>query len=174
MLITLSSFARLGNGRGASLGYRSGATDMRYMALILLAGTASGVRAEPMPAYPRDGSYEVEVRTEIPHVDSRKYVATRRICLAGAMDGLPFPVLGANNPFAGCQARNVERDGARLSYDIVCSGRDAARAHAAYTLTPDAFAGRIAMRLGGKNMTMVETQRGRRSGGCDLAAAPAG
>ena len=72
--------------------------------------------------------------------------------------------------FVGCPARNVRRHGAALSFDIVCEGPDAARARATYTLRPDGFAGRIAMVMGGKNMTMTELQVGYRVGRCDPAA----
>jgi hypothetical protein len=80
-------------------------------------------------------------------------------------------VLSVNNPFAGCPAKNVRLSGPELSFDIVCEGRDSAKARATYTLRPDAFEGRIAMVLGGKNMTMNEVQVGRRLGGCDPAGA---
>ncbi|HSA80343.1 MAG TPA: DUF3617 family protein, partial [Geminicoccaceae bacterium] len=72
---------------------------------------------------------------------------------------------------AKCPARNVRREGATLSFDILCDGRGAAKAHAVYTLKPGAFAGRIAMVMGGKNMTMTEVQAGRRIGSCDPTSA---
>jgi hypothetical protein len=74
-----------------------------------------------------------------------------------------------NTPYRGCAATNLRRRPAGLTYDIVCKGRDAARAQAAYELEPQAFSGRVAMTLGAKNMTMTEVQRGRRTGGCDVA-----
>jgi hypothetical protein len=37
---------------------------------------------------------------------------------------------------------------------------------------PSAFEGRIAMVMGGKNMTMSEVQTGRRVGSCDPSAPP--
>ena len=85
---------------------------------------------------------------------------------------VPLRVLSDNNPLANCPARNVRRDGATLSFDIVCDGRDAARARAVYKLMPRRFKGRIAMVMGGKNMTMTEVQVGHRVGGCDPARTP--
>jgi hypothetical protein len=58
-----------------------------------------------------------------------------------------------------------------LSFDILCDGRGAARARAVYTLMPRGFEGRIAMVMGGKNMTMTEVQAGHRVGSCDMAGA---
>ena len=80
--------------------------------------------------------------------------------------------MSANNPLASCPASDVERDGATLRFDILCEGRGAARARAVYKLRPNAFEGRIAMVMGGKNMTMTEVQNGRRVGSCDLSVAP--
>ena len=76
------------------------------------------------------------------------------------------PVLSANTPFATCTATNVTAGGGTLAYYIVCPGRDAARAHAVYALAPDRFAGRVAMVMGAKNMTMTEVQHARRIGDC--------
>jgi len=119
------------------------------------------------------GAYEVEARLELPNV--LRGVATSRatICIPyEGTNGAPFPVLSSSNPLATCPASNVERDGAALRFDIFCEGRGAARARAVYKLRPNAFEGRIAMVMGGKNMTMTEVQNGRRVGSCDLSVPP--
>jgi hypothetical protein len=138
--------------------------------MCIMAGAG---HAEQPTAILQAGSYEVEVRMEIPNVDIWSWKSTTRVCLPyeGASN-TPFPVLSANNPFTRCSARNMEQSGAHLGYDIMCEGRGAARAHATDTILPDGFTGRIAMVLGAKNMTMREVQVGRRRGSCDLAAAP--
>jgi hypothetical protein len=133
---------------------------------------AGAVQAESLP---RDGAYEVEVRLELPNVLRRGPDRIAMVCLPheGAT-GAPFPVLSANNPLARCPAVGVERDGATLRFDIACDGRGAAWASAVYRLMPDAFEGRIAMVMGGKNMTMTEVQSGRRIGSCDAPSTPPG
>jgi hypothetical protein len=143
-----------------------------FMAALMLAAVAQAAQDE---ALLQDGAYEVEVRLELPNVLRRGADSTTTICLpyADGGNGAPFPVLSSNNPLAKCPASNVERDGATLSFDIFCEGRGAARAHAVYRLMPDAFEGRIAMVMGGKNMTMTEVQAGRRVGSCDRPGAPA-
>jgi hypothetical protein len=55
----------------------------------------------------------------------------------------------------------------KLEYDIVCPGRGAAKGHASYVVSDGTFAGRVAMVLGAKNMTMTEVQQGRRIGNCN-------
>jgi Protein of unknown function (DUF3617) len=144
-------------------------------AVVLAAGMlAGGAHAEPGGSLLQDGAYEVQVRLELPNVLSRGADSTTTICLpyADGGNGAPFPVLSSNNPLAKCPASNVERDGATLTFDIVCEGRGAAWARAVYTLMPRAFEGRIAMVMGGKNMTMTEVQTGRRVGSCTPPGSP--
>jgi hypothetical protein len=135
--------------------------------LIVAAVLAGAVTAGQDEALLQDGAYEVEVRLELPNVLSRGPDSTTTICLPHGGANGALPVLSANNPLASCPASNLQRDGAVLRFDILCEGRGAAWAHAVYRLMPDAFEGRIAMVMGGKNMTMTEVQSGRRIGVCD-------
>ena len=114
------------------------------------------------------GSYAITTRLELPHVERWAIDKTTTICLSGHTAGgqVPIPILSANNPYAACTAANLVIDHDRLEYDVVCPGRDSAKAHAKYLLGADHFAGRVAMVLGGKNMTMAEVQRARRVGDC--------
>jgi hypothetical protein len=142
-----------------------------FMAAGMLAAIA---QAEQSEALLQDGAYEVRVRLELPNVVNWAATSTATICLpyADGESGAPFPVLSSNNPLKKCPASNIERDGATLRFDIVCEGRGAAWAGAVYKLMPRAFEGRIAMVMGGKNMTMTEVQTGRRTGNCYPPGAP--
>jgi hypothetical protein len=115
------------------------------------------------------GSYEIISRLELPHVERWAIDQTRRICLVSNLkeNEIPIPVLSANNPFAKCGSANLSIRGATIEYDIVCPGRASAKAHANYILDAVGFSGRVAMVLGGKNMTMTEVVHARRLGACD-------
>jgi hypothetical protein len=143
------------------------------LAVVAVGLGAAAARADATLTAPQAGAYDVQVRIEIPNVSTWAWSTTRHICLStpASADALPVPVLGPNNPFGACRARNIERSGAGLAYDIFCDGRGSAHAHATYRLLPDRFEGRIAIVLGAKNMTMSELQTGRRLGTCPLAAA---
>ena len=147
-------------------------TFLQAASALVLMGILAGVTlAEANDALLQGGTYEVKVRLELPHVEEWAVNKIKTICVPqadGAFDA-PLPVLSGNNPLAKCPASNVRRDGATLRFDIVCEGRNAARAHAVYALASSAFKGRIWMVMGGKNMTMTEVQVGRRIGSCDLA-----
>lgn len=140
------------------------------VAALLWAGPAA---AEP--AALQGGAYEVEVRLELPHLEDAAPVKTARICLAAqpGSDNHGISVLSDNNPLARCPMTNVSEEAGRIRFDIVCEGKNAARARASYVLAPERFQGRIVMQMGGKNMTMTEVQAGRRVGPCDAGRAPA-
>jgi hypothetical protein len=119
----------------------------------------------------RGGLYEVTSRLELPHLERWAIEKKTRLCLfiRDENDAIPLPVLSGNNPFAKCSAANFTTDNGTFQYDIVCPGRDAAKAHATYELALDKFAGRIAMIMGAKNMTMTEVQHAQRVGNCQPA-----
>jgi hypothetical protein len=120
---------------------------------------------------PRGGSYELTARLELPHLERWAVDKTTIVCLPNVRSGdeLPIPVVSANNPFAKCSAANLAADSSKLEYDIVCPGRGAAKGHATYILSIGTFSGRVAMVMGGKNMTMTEIQQARRIGECGPA-----
>jgi len=152
---------------------RPAAFDLLILILALAAIPPGRARAgEDGPL--RAGQYEVEVRLELPHVEDLNMKKIAAVCVVPDRgDGtLGLAVLGDNNPLSKCPASNVRREGKALAFEIVCEGTNAARASASYTLAGDAFHGRIAMKMGGKNMTMSETQVGRRVGACPKADAP--
>jgi hypothetical protein len=118
---------------------------------------------------PQTGSYEITARLELPHLERWAVDKTTIICLPPSVgdDEIPIPIVSANNPFAKCSAANLMTQTPKLEYDIVCPGRGAAKGHATYLVSDDTFAGRVAMVLGAKNMTMTEVQQGRRIGNCN-------
>lgn len=150
---------------------------MRKLAACLILTLAM---AQPSPALAdasdplQSGEYSVEVRLELPHLEDLNMSKTAMICVTppdqGGSRGLA--VLSDNNPLSRCPVSNVRQSGNALTFDIVCEGRNQASAAAAYVLATDSFRGRIAMRMGGKNMTMSEAQVGHRVGACPAAAPP--
>lgn len=146
-------------------------TSMTLAAALAEAGLA--LAGEQLPTL-TSGAYEVEVRLELPHLEDMAATKTATICIAdsGGNGSGGLVVLSDNNPLAKCPASNVRRYGDTLSFDIVCEGGNQAMATAAYRITAENFQGRIAMKMGGKNMTMTETQRGHRIGDCAAAGAP--
>jgi hypothetical protein len=115
-------------------------------AALFLSLASGGLAADGQP----QGSFAVDAALQIPNLNGPSWQGTRVLCLGADSepDHLPIPVLSPNSPFAGCEARDLERTATLLRYRIVCPGRDSARALASYALSPDGFRGEVAMVLG--------------------------
>lgn len=149
----------------AMIGNIEGDTDMRrtFGACIFLC-IASGAIADDRPVL-RPGEYEVQAKLELPHVENTSAIKTSKICVTdGETSGIV--VLSDNNPLARCPASNIHRNGDRLTFNLVCEGHNQAVASAKFDLWPDRFTGVFEMKMGGKNMTMLEHQSGKRIGDC--------
>jgi hypothetical protein len=141
------------------------------MTALLLLLTAKSAAADGIAP----GAYEIAYQLEVPHVEQFAVSRSLQVCLARRPGAalLALPVLSENNPLANCPASNIRLENGMLSFDILCPGRrnDRSEAHAVFQVTPGGFNGRIFMKMGGKNMTFVESQSGQRTGACNLASA---
>src|SRR5262245_54815308 len=136
---------------------------------ITAAAVAAGVHVgAEQAALLQPGEYRVRVRLELPNVEDTSDAARwERICVTAGHSGTrALIVLSDSNPLRKCPVSNVRDDGDTLTYDIVCPGSDAAVGAARYSLRADSFEGAIVVKMGGKNMTMIERQSGRRAGSC--------
>lgn len=142
----------------------------KVLIALTMAGTAhAGALAGPeKTARLQPGEYRVTFRLELPHVEEvHSAPSVGRICVtAGDAGTHGLAVLSDDNPLRECPASNVRQDGDTLTFDIVCPGSDAAVGSARYTMRAERFDGAIATKMGGKNMTMIERQAGRRVGSC--------
>jgi hypothetical protein len=144
-------------------------TLSRSLAIAMALGMAMQAQLAWPEGLPQTGSYEITARLELPHLERWGVDKTTVICLPPLQndDKLLIPIVSANNPFTKCSVANLMTQTPKLEYDIVCPGRGAAKGHATYLVSDDTFAGRVAMVLGAKNMTMTEVQQGRRIGNCN-------
>jgi hypothetical protein len=136
---------------------------------ITAAAVAASIRlAAQQGALLQPGEYRVKVRLELPNVeDTGDAARSESICVTAGHSGTHgLVVLSDSNPLRTCPVSNVLREGDTLTYDIVCAGSDAAVGAARYTLRAERFEGAILVKMGGKNMTMIERQSGRRVGSC--------
>ena len=125
---------------------------------LLLAGPTAE------PATLESGTYEVEVKLELPHREDMTQTKVVRLCPTAdpGANIRGIAVLSDDNPLAKCPISNIRETGAELTVDIACEGKNSARASAKCVLAPARFRGRITMQMGGK--TMTEVQSGRRTG----------
>jgi len=138
-----------------------------WTAMALLTQVAVAVAAEPGVTL-TPGLYEISVSLELPHVESAGASKQTTQCLSAADTSSAYglAVLSENNPLARCAKRDVRQEGGTVSFEVACEGVNAAFGKATFQVMGEAFSGRIEMKMGGKNMTMTETQRGKRIGAC--------
>ncbi len=137
---------------------------------ILLSGTAvnSGAMGGDNTIGLKPGKYEITMRLELPHIRDANATRTVSICVDDGGSNAPkgLKVLSENNPLAKCPISDIASGSDYLSFQIICPGANSARGLAKYRLSEAHFSGRITMNMGGKNMTMTETQEGKRVGAC--------
>lgn len=113
------------------------------------------------------GLYQIEVRISLPNVQdvAAPLVETRCISSGDVESGQAFFVL-SDNPLKSCELVDYEATAGSAIYRIACAGPNRGSAVAVFDTKITTYRGTIKMNLGGKNMTMSETQAGKRIGDC--------
>jgi hypothetical protein len=134
------------------------------LAALAVAGTAA---ADPALI---PGLYRVEVRIALPNVQNvaPPLVVKKCITPADLRSGQAFSVL-SDNPLKTCDLLDYEVTGNTAAYRIACAGPNRGSAVGVFDTGTAAYRGTIRMNMGGKNMTMSETQAGKRIGDCEPA-----
>jgi hypothetical protein len=138
---------------------------MRLLVVVGVAGCApSASAAEPMLD---PGLYRVEVRLELPNVLPSVEPMTLSRCVSASdlASGRAFLIL-SKNPLRTCDVFDYRIDGQTVRYRIACPGPNRGSAVAVFRVSGNSYRGRIDMDMGGKNMTMAETQAAVRIGDC--------
>ena len=133
-------------------------------AVATLAASWSGA-ADPLLT---PGLYRVEVRISLPNVQdvAEPLVVTRCVGPADLESGQAFFVL-SDNPLKNCGLLEYRPSADTAIYRIACPGPNMGSAVAVFETSGTAYRGTIKMNMGGKNMTMSETQAGKRIGDCE-------
>lgn len=129
---------------------------------------AGAARAAALDTGFSPGLYEIEVRIGMPHVlrVGEPHQVRRCVSAADLESGSAFFVL-SEHPLQACALVDYRAAAGVARYRIVCPGPNAAGAEGEFERTPTGYRGTISMQMGGKNMTMYETQAATRLGACD-------
>jgi hypothetical protein len=113
------------------------------------------------------GLYQIEVRISLPNVQNiaAPLLFDKCVTPADLQSGRAFFVL-SDNPLKQCDLLDYEAASGRAVYRIACAGPNRGRAVAVFETRETSYRGTIQMNMGGKNMTMAETQVGKRTGDC--------
>lgn len=126
---------------------------------------ASACNAADLSLLP--GLYQVEVRISLPNVAvaAPPLLATRCITADDLKSGQAFFIL-SDNPLKSCGLVDYQATAGTALYRIACAGPNRGSAVAVFDAKLTTYRGTIKMNMGGKNMTMSETQAGKRIGDC--------
>jgi hypothetical protein len=113
------------------------------------------------------GLYQVEVRISLPNVQdvAAPLVVTRCLSRDDLESGQAFFVL-SDNPLKSCELVDYQAIAGTVIYRIAYAGPNRGSAVAVFDTKGTTYRGTIKMNMGGKNMTMSETQAGKRIGDC--------
>ena len=137
-----------------------------FIALAVIAG-AIGTGSEAADSLLSPGLYQVEVQISLPNVQDTvaPMLVTRCVGLDDLQSGQAFFVL-SDNPLKKCDLLDYRMTAGTAVYRIACPGPNKGSAVAMFDTTGTSYRGSIKMNMGGKNMTMSETQVGKRIGDC--------
>jgi Protein of unknown function (DUF3617) len=156
----------------ATCGVRAGSVwpehsmSTRVLVLLALFAAQAGPAAADVALTP--GWYEVQVELSLPNTYNLALRTTVRHCVTAAdlVTGRAFFVL-SEHPIRACALQDYEAHQETAHYRIACAGPNAASAVAEFELQQTHYRGMIHIRMGGKNMTMVETQYAMRVAACE-------
>jgi len=111
--------------------------------------------------------YEVVTETGMPNLEENlRYAITReRRCLSEADLSSVFPML-KHASLAGCELRDAQRDGDKLTYRLACEGGHGTTGSATWRIGAHAIQGTLNVKLGGKNMTLFQRVTAKPLGAC--------
>jgi hypothetical protein len=132
--------------------------------IAALASTGAGAADSSLAP----GLYQVEVRIHLPNVQdvAAPLIVTRCLTPENLQTGQAFFIL-SDNPLKACNLAEYQSTAGTAIYRIVCAGHNRGSAVAVFDTKPATYRGTITMNMGGKNMTMSETQVGKRIGDCE-------
>ncbi len=123
-------------------------------------------QAHPAESMPRR-LYEITTETGMPHLENNlRYADTReKRCLSQRDLATAFPIL-QHHSLQGCKLDNENRNGDTLTYLLSCQAAHGKTGTAQWNLGKDLIAGRLDVRMGGKNMTFYQRVTARPLGEC--------
>ena len=131
---------------------------------VAVAGGMLAFAVAPMVlAQGADDLYEVTIKMEMVGMPMQMPAMTQRSCVKkGASDADAVPHRD------NCNVTNARRDGNKVTFSMVCTGRDAMTGNGEMTYGGDGYAGTIRLKgkMEGQDMEMTQAITGRRVGAC--------
>ena len=111
----------------------------------------------------KDDLWEVTSKMEMPGMPMAMPAQTHRLCVAkGGKDDEYIPKR------EGCRVQDSKRVGNKVTYKMVCTGKDTMTVAGETTFAGNSYDGRMVMsgKMDGQQMEMTQTYSGKRVGDC--------
>lgn len=135
----------------------------RWMRGVVLAALCAMPAIDGAQAQGTDDLYEVTVKMEMPGMPMQMPATTQRSCVKkGGSDADAVPRQD------NCKVSDAKRAGNRLTFTIVCTGRESMTGNGEFVYAGEGYNGAIRFKgkRDGGDMEMTQTIAGRRVGGC--------
>ena len=132
---------------------------LALIAAVLLAGPASTAAL----AQGKDDLWEITTKMEMPGMPMAMPAQTQRLCIAKS---------GKDDDYIpkreGCRVQDSKRVGNKVSYRMVCTGKDSMTVAGETTFGTNRYDGKMAMsgKMDGQQVEMSQTYSGKRIGDC--------
>jgi hypothetical protein len=138
---------------------------MRLLVVLVVSACLSGCAAAPVAIPP--GEYDLTTETVLPHLEEAlRYATTRaRRCLREPEAVELFPLL-RHPAFTGCNLLPDARGGDGMHFVLSCANPEAASGSARFDFEAGWLSAELALKMGGKNMTLSQRVHGLRLGPC--------
>ncbi|MEQ8824030.1 MAG: DUF3617 family protein [Filomicrobium sp.] len=133
-----------------------------FCACLIMIGTMPASAHQLKP-----GLYEIVVNVELPNLlRTSKAKRVKRCITPQQIEKHDAFRIESDNPLARCDRAPICMSEKKAGFQVNCIGGSGGHADALFTTSEDQFSGTIRMNMGGKNMTVLELQEGRRLGDC--------
>ena len=133
------------------------------LALVVAAFVVSGLASNGVRGQGKDDLWEVTSKMEMPGMPMAMPAQTHRVCIAkGGKDDDYIPKRD------GCRVEDSKRVGNKVTYKMVCTGKDPMTVAGETTFGAGSYDGRMAMsgKMDGQQVQMSQTYSGKRVGDC--------
>jgi len=132
---------------------------LALLGAVLVAGPASTAAL----AQGKDDLWEITTKMEMPGMPMAMPAQTQRLCIAKS---------GKDDDYIpkrdGCRVQDSKRVGNKVSYKMVCTGKDSMTVSGDTTFGANSYDGKMAMSgmMDGQQVQMSQTYSGKRVGDC--------
>ena len=139
------------------------ANTKQGLAVVTVAVATLLLSAPPAAAQGSDDLYDVTVKMEMAGMPMVMPPMSQRVCVRKGGNDNEFVPKQEN-----CSVSDARRSGNKLTFRMVCTGRNAMTGAGDFTFAADAYSGQIRMKgkMEGQDIEMTQTIAGKRVGGC--------